>query len=337
MAAIPGTSRANAFYVPVRNISFPATNWSRTPDFVQQVEELKASIRANGLRVPLRVSAFKDPRPGGKGGVVARLNEAGEQLFEGREGQRRLAALKELLEEGVTVLGGAEWDGTALCLTTDAAFGSVEDVLANLAENTGRADIDPIARAESFAFLMNEHKMTLDQLVERTGYARDLVADSIKLTTAAPAVKTALSAGDLPWSVIRTIVRTEDPKEQVKGLDAALEARTQGANVQKMRAAANDARGVKARGEKAKQALAANPGVEAEEEQIRRAPGAKRIDAVIEKLEARIAKIKEQAEKHAGKGKAHSAKTAAEMEIRIAELRVAIRYCKAATVVETAA
>lgn len=337
MASIPGTSRANAFYIPLRNVSLPDTNWSRSPTFRDEVDELKASLRANGQQTPIKVASHRDTRPGGKGGYVARLNAEGEQLFEVRQGQRRTVAMSELAAEGVTELGGKPWEQDILAMLTDTVFGSVQDVLSNLAENTGRADADPVARAESFTYLMTEHQLTLDALVEKTGYARDLIADSVKLVSAAPAVKTALQAGDLPGSVIRTIVRTEDPKEQLKGLDAALEARVQGANVQKMRAAANEARGVKGRGEKAKQTLAANPGVEAEEEAIRRAPGAKRIDAVVEKLEARIAKIKEQAEKHAGKGKAHSAKTNAEMEIRIAELRIAIRYCKAATVVETPA
>lgn len=334
MAAIAGTTRLNAFNVHLDNIQLPASNWSRNKDFTEDssIDELMASLRATGLQVPLRVFALKDA--GTKGGVVARKNEKGEQLFEVRQGQRRTTALKRLWADGVRILGNQPWDGTVPCLLSQAVFGSVEDILTNIAENTGRVDADPVARAESLAYLVNEHKLTIDQIAEQTGYARDLVSDSVKLQSASPAVQTALTAGDLPWSTIRTLVRDSDHKVQEAALDAALEARKAGGNVTAMRNAANAARGV---GKKVDVVAAPAKGIEDDEDTVRRAPGAKRIDVVIEKLEARIEKLQKLAEKHKGQKKAHSQKEAEQFTARVAELRVAIRLCRAAQVIEAPA
>ena len=150
--------------------------------------ELVASIRAHGLLEPL---------------VVAR--HAGD-AWRVVGGNRRLAALKELAAQG-------ELDphtGISCALLAD---GHDETEIA-LAENTVRVAMHPVDQAVAF-YGLHERGATLEQIANRFGTGKRVVARRIRLAALAPPIMQAYRNGEITEELAHAFATTADAERQM--------------------------------------------------------------------------------------------------------------------------
>lgn len=85
---------------------------------------------------------------------------------------------------------------------------------AALVENTHRKDLNPIEIAMSYQRLINECKLTHEQVSERVGKKRSSITNELRLLTLPPTVKAALKNGDLTKGhckyLLSSTLETED-------------------------------------------------------------------------------------------------------------------------------
>ena len=84
----------------------------------------------------------------------------------------------------------------------------------SLIENLQREDLNPIEAATAMKQLMNDYKLTQDELAERIGKSRPAVANTLRLLTLAPEVIMLVSEGKLSAGHARTLVPLA-PEDQV--------------------------------------------------------------------------------------------------------------------------
>lgn len=133
----------------------------------ESLEELAASIRAQGILQPLLVR-----RQGDRYEIIA-----GERRW-------RAAQLAQLQE--IPVIFHSISDGELIELA--------------LIENLQRQDLNPIEEAEGYHQLQNQYHLTQDQIAQKVGKARASIANALRLLELEPTVKqlvsqTLLSAG----------------------------------------------------------------------------------------------------------------------------------------------
>jgi ParB family chromosome partitioning protein len=155
----------------------------RTTFDEQSLEELAASIRKLGIVQPLTV------------------REAGGGRYQLIAGERRLRAAR---------LAG---------LTRVPAFIRTADDQAMLelalVENIQREDLDAIEVAISFQRLIEECRLTQEQLSERVGKQRSTVANYLRLLKLPAEIQLGIRNKNVTMGHARTLVNIEDPKKQI--------------------------------------------------------------------------------------------------------------------------
>ncbi len=168
--------------LPVDQVHADRANPRRTFDEAA-LEELAASLRNQGVLQPILVR--RDARGGYR--IIA-----GERRW--RAAQR--AGLKEL--------------PAIVREATDA-----EAYELALVENIQRADLNPLEEAEAFRRLIDERKLTQEQVSDRVGKDRSTVANALRLLALPNEVKQLLIEGDLDMGHARAILGLTRPADMV--------------------------------------------------------------------------------------------------------------------------
>ena len=151
--------------VPLTQI-IPNRNQPRQEFNPEQMEELTASIKENGILQPLTVRELE-------GGY-----------FELIAGERRLRAAKDAGLETVPVY----------ILSVDA---DVEMMEFALVENIQRVDLKPLEKAEGYAILSGKYDLSQDDIAKRVGKSRPAIANALRLLKLPPEIKSSLNSGKI--------------------------------------------------------------------------------------------------------------------------------------------
>ena len=151
--------------VPLTQI-IPNRNQPRQEFNPEQMEELTASIKENGILQPL---------------TVRELEDGNFELF---AGERRLRAAKDAGLETVPVY----------ILSVDA---DVEMMEYALVENIQRVDMKPLEKAEGYAILSGKYDLSQDDIAKRVGKSRPAIANALRLLKLPPEIKSSLNSGKI--------------------------------------------------------------------------------------------------------------------------------------------
>lgn len=153
------------------------------------LEELANSIKADGVIQPI---------------VVRKVGDKYEIIA----GERRFRASKLAGLEKVPIVVKNVSDRKARELA--------------LVENIQREDLNPIEEAISLKTLMEEYKLTQQELSDIVGKSRSYIANNLRLLNLSDYIKEYLIRGELSPSQGRTLLSLETEKERKKYLDKLL-------------------------------------------------------------------------------------------------------------------
>jgi ParB family chromosome partitioning protein len=149
----------------------------------QSMEELAASIRKLGIVQPLTV------------------RETGTGRYQLIAGERRLRAAR---------LAGLSHVPAYIRTADDQAMLELA-----LVENIQREDLDAIEVAISFQRLIEEVRLTQEELSERVGKQRSTIANYLRLLKLPAEIQLGIKNKQLMMGHARTLVNIEDPKKQI--------------------------------------------------------------------------------------------------------------------------
>ena len=144
----------------------------------EKLDELARSIRSHGVLQPITVIRTED----GKFRIVA-----GERRWRAA----RLAGLKEIPALVRTIPGHKRLEVA-------------------LIENIQREDLNPIETASAFARLISDHKLSHEQIAERTGKERSTVTNFLRLLKLAPEIQQELVQGNITMGHARALLSLPD-------------------------------------------------------------------------------------------------------------------------------
>ncbi|MBD3386913.1 ParB/RepB/Spo0J family partition protein [candidate division KSB1 bacterium] len=152
----------------------------------ETLQELKNSIRENGVVQPVTVRMFGD----------------GYQLI---AGERRLRAVRDL--------GLPEIPAYILDVSSD------EEMLElAIVENIHREDLNPIDIAQGYRRLIDECKLTQEQVAEKVGKDRTTVTNFLRLLKLPRRVQTSMSNKDLSMGHARALLALPSAEKQIEAL-----------------------------------------------------------------------------------------------------------------------
>ncbi|MBL8922621.1 MAG: ParB/RepB/Spo0J family partition protein [Myxococcaceae bacterium] len=240
---------AGLLRLPVDQIHADRSNPRKSFDEAE-LEELAVSLKHQGVLQPVLVR--RDPKGGYR--LIA--------------GERRWRAAQRAGLRDVPVIVREASDADAYELA--------------LVENIQRADLNPLEEAEAFRRLVEERRLTQEQVADRVGKDRSTVANALRLLTLPNEVKQLVLEGDLDMGHARAILGLSKPAEMVTVARAVV---TEKLSVRETEARVKDLRGQGAGRQKR-----AAP---------RASPEARRL---VEDLQRRLGTKVRLVEKGAGKG-----------------------------------
>jgi ParB/RepB/Spo0J family partition protein len=231
--------RSSAFYADPRTITpklkADGARLNKRFDF-GDLEELAASIKANGLLMPLRVKRIAPTViDDGKGPEGAQVKN-----FELIDGERRLTAIMSILKKDP--LAFAEG---VLVVIVDKDQDDVTSLIQMYVAN-GAKNFTPIEEAHAFKD-MKDSGMTIKQICAATGKAHMHVTEIMALLDGDESLVKAATDGTIGKTMAKTIARFgKDKKVQAELTKAAVEAGKDKGKLNKVKAAIQDARAKKA-------------------------------------------------------------------------------------------
>jgi ParB family chromosome partitioning protein len=166
------------------------------------MEELMASIRANGVMQPIVVRHIA----GGRYQLVA--------------GQRRWEASKRAGKTSIPAVVREISDQQAMEMT--------------IIENLQREDLNPMEQARAFERLGREFGLTQEQIGQRTGMARESVSNYMRLLKLPSQVQDHLRKGELGFSEARVLLQLSDPENVLRIAEQAMRERLSVARLQEL-------------------------------------------------------------------------------------------------------
>ena len=163
--------------IPLAEIT-PGAEQPRSNFDTAKLQELADSIKANGVIQPITV--FRDGA--GKYRIIA-----GERRW-------RAAQMAGLTEIPALVRSAQDHERLELALI----------------ENLQREDLNPIEVATAFQRLIDEHKLSHEQVAQRTGKDRSTVTNFLRLLRATPFVRSQLAAGTITMGHARALLNLPD-------------------------------------------------------------------------------------------------------------------------------
>lgn len=167
--------------LPIEQIHADRANPRRTFDEAA-LEELAQSLKHQGVLQPILV------RKDGRGYRII----AGERRW-------RAAQKAGLTELPVIIREASDAEAYELALV----------------ENIQRADLNPLEEAEAYRRLVDERKLTQEQVADRVGKDRSSVANSLRLLHLPNEVKQLVAEGDLDMGHARAILGLSSSKDMV--------------------------------------------------------------------------------------------------------------------------
>lgn len=168
--------------LPIEQIHADRANPRRSFDEAA-LEELAQSLRQQGVLQP----------------VLVRRDGRGYRLIAG-ERRWRAAQRAGLTELPVIIREASDAEAYELALV----------------ENIQRADLNPLEEAEAYRRLIDERRLTQEQVADRVGKDRSTVANSLRLLSLPNEVKQLLVEGDLDMGHARAILGLQQPKDMVQ-------------------------------------------------------------------------------------------------------------------------
>ena len=187
--AVPDRDGSGADTVAVRAIA-PNPFQPRRSFGAEELKELAASIKANGLLQP----------------IVVRRSVYGRS-YELVAGERRLRAVKQLGWIDIPALVRDVDDRTLLVLA--------------LVENIQREELGPLEECQGYHLLREKFGYTQQEIAEAVGKSRSTVANMMRLSALPPSVRRLMDEGALSMGHGRAILAVEDA---VKAADLARDA-----------------------------------------------------------------------------------------------------------------
>jgi ParB family chromosome partitioning protein len=169
--------------VPVKNIR-PNPKQPREDFGYQDLEDLINSIKEHGILQPL---------------IVTKIDGENYELI---AGERRYRAAKFLNLRTVPAIIRTVKDQEKLELA--------------LVENIQRKNLNPIEEAKAFSQLMQEFNLTQENVAERIGKSRPVIANTLRLLGLPEEIQQALRSGKIKESHARTLLSLSDEKSQIK-------------------------------------------------------------------------------------------------------------------------
>jgi len=222
----------------------------------EELDELVASIAANGLLQPL----------------VVRPSPVAEGRYEIVAGERRYRSVTQLGWKEVPVVVRDVDDETLLVLA--------------LVENLQREALNPIEEAEGYQALGERFDLTQDEIAKAVGKSRSAVANAIRLLRLPASVRKLVDSGDLSAGHARALLSLDDP---VRMAELGRRSVREGWSVRTMESAVSSDSGSGGRRRKKRQRASRDPLVEALERTLQerlatraRIRGAEKGKGVIE-------------------------------------------------------
>jgi ParB family transcriptional regulator, chromosome partitioning protein len=147
----------------------------------EKLEELAASVRTHGVVQPIVV------RPRGGGFEIV----AGERRW-------RAAKMAELTKIPALV----------------REFSEAETMEIALIENIQRQDLNPIEEAEAYQVLIEEYRLTQDELARRLGKSRPQITNTLRLLELARYTREEVIAGQISMGHAKVLLGVSDGKAQ---------------------------------------------------------------------------------------------------------------------------
>ena len=186
----PTSQKENVFYVEVNKIR-PNPDQPRQ-DFNQDgLKELSQSIRKYGVLQPLLVAKMEEEGPRGRNVYY--------QLI---AGERRLKASKLAGLPNVPVVIRDDFKTKGIRLEVA------------LVENVQRKDLNPIEEAEAYERLAKEFSLTQQEIAQKVGKSREVIANAIRLLGLPQDIKESLRGGILSRAHARALLAFGDVEKQ---------------------------------------------------------------------------------------------------------------------------
>ncbi|MBU4510229.1 ParB/RepB/Spo0J family partition protein [bacterium] len=158
------------------NLFQPRKNFDK-----DKMEELKGSIKKHGIIQPI---------------VVRKIANGYEIVV----GERRLKAAKEI--------------GLKKIPAIIKSINNEKSLEIALVENIQREDLNPVEQANAFKRLIDEFKLTQQELAEATGKSRALVTNTIRLLKLNPEIQKNISEGKISFGHAKLLLSIEDEEVQ---------------------------------------------------------------------------------------------------------------------------
>jgi ParB family chromosome partitioning protein len=158
------------------NLFQPRKNFDK-----EKMEELKGSIKKHGIIQP----------------IVVRKMASGYEIV---AGERRLKAAKEI--------------GLKKIPAIIKSINNEKSLEIALVENIQREDLNPVEQANAFKRLIDEFKLTQQELAEATGKSRTLVTNTIRLLKLNPEIQKNISEGKISFGHAKLLLSIEDEEVQ---------------------------------------------------------------------------------------------------------------------------
>jgi ParB family chromosome partitioning protein len=233
--AVPET-KTSPVRLPIESIQ-PNPEQPRTTFHPERLEELAASIRANGIIQPLIVR---------KQGETYQI-VAGERRW-------RAAKLAGLAEVPVVVQDVADPDMLELALI----------------ENIQREDLNPIETAHAYDRLGRELGLSQEDIAQRTGKDRSSIANTLRLLKLPAEVQQLLISQRLTMGHARAVLGLRSAESQIQ---VAEKAAAQGMSVRQVEALVQELTADRPKTGSARREAEVDPNVKAAVEQLERALG----------------------------------------------------------------
>lgn len=158
------------------NLFQPRKNFDK-----EKMEELKGSIKKHGIIQP----------------IVVRKIANGYEIV---AGERRLKAAKEI--------------GLKKIPAIIKSINNEKSLEIALVENIQREDLNPVEQANAFKRLIDEFKLTQQELAEATGKSRALVTNTIRLLKLNSEIQKNISEGKISFGHAKLLLSIEDEEVQ---------------------------------------------------------------------------------------------------------------------------
>jgi len=186
----PESQKENIFFVEVNKIK-PNPDQPRQ-DFNQDgLKELSQSIRKYGVLQPLLVSKMEEEGPRGR-----------DVCYQLIAGERRLKAAKIAGLPSVPVV------------IRDDFTNKSDKLEVALVENVQRRDLNPMEEAEAYQRLMKEFGLTQQEVAQKMGKSREVVANAVRLISLPNDIKESLRGGILSRAHARALLAFNDEAKQ---------------------------------------------------------------------------------------------------------------------------